>query len=78
MQALEVLKVAVEERVFVVPFDFESNSAAFKSPYVIDFVRLCFALDSVDDALDHKIVLSPSAILESIAKALRAFGLAAA
>jgi len=78
VQALEVLKVAIKEGVFVVPFDFKSNSAAFKISYVIDFVRLRFALDSIDDALNHKIVFSPAAILESVAKALRAFGLAAA
>src|SRR5262249_44536228 len=43
METLEIFKIAVKERVFVVPFDFESNSTArsarlLKCPNVVHFV----------------------------------------
>jgi hypothetical protein len=44
MQALEVLQIAIEKWIFVVPLDLKGNRSRLERPDVIDLVRLCFSL----------------------------------
>ena len=38
VQSFEVFEVAIEERVFIIPFNFKRNSAGREFPNVIDFM----------------------------------------
>ena len=66
MEALEVFEVSVEERVFVVPFDLEGDSAACERADMVDFVRLGFTRDAIDRPLNNEIVLLPSLGLRAL------------
>ncbi len=77
MQALEVLQIAVEERVLVVPFDLERNRSCVERFHLVDLVRLRFFLDSINDPLNDEIMLAPVVSGQSVAKALRPLCLAA-
>lgn len=60
MKTFEVIQIAVKKRVFVVPFDFESNRTFGKALDVIDLVRDGFPLDTVHYFLDFEPVFSPT------------------
>ncbi len=77
MQPLEVLKVAIEKRVLVIPFDLERNRSGAERTDVIDFVGLGFARHAVDGPLNDKVMLIPFPGPEGIAKSLRALRFAA-
>lgn len=64
MQSFEIFQIAIKEGIFVVPLYFERNRAGFKVMNVIDFMRLCFTLDTIDDALNNKFVLPPAVLFQ--------------
>jgi hypothetical protein len=72
VQPLEVLLVAVEERILVVPLDLKRDRAGRELADVIDLVTLTFQRPFVDDALNGKVVLAPSLLTQSAPKPLRA------
>ena len=39
VEPLEILQVAIKERVFVIPFDFQGDGAFIGSPHMVDFMR---------------------------------------
>ena len=77
MESLEVLKVAIEKRVLVIPFDFKGNRSSGQRTDVIDFVGLGFAWHAVDGTLNNKVMLISFPGPEGIAKSLRALRFAA-
>ena len=66
VQPFEILQVAVEERILVVPLDFQRDGSALKCPNVIDLMGLGFAFDPVDDPLNDELLLPPATLLERI------------
>jgi hypothetical protein len=72
VQAFEVLEIAVEERVLVVPLDLERDDAVLVSPDVVDLVRDRLALDVVDGLADREDGLGPAELSERAAQALGA------
>jgi hypothetical protein len=59
VQPLEILKIAIEKWIFVIPFNFQCDGSIRKRAHVIDFVGLCFAFDAVDNSLHNKFMLAP-------------------
>jgi hypothetical protein len=70
MQALEILQIAIEKWVLVIPLDLKRNCSSLERSDVVDFVRLRFSLNPVDDPLDNEDVLLPAMLGESVAKHL--------
>ena len=62
MESLEVLKVTIKKRIFVVPLDFQGNGSVIGSSHMIYLVRGCRALRTVNDFSDYDIVLEPATI----------------
>ncbi len=77
MKALKIFQVAIKERIFIVPLNFQCNDALIESPNVIYLMRHRFALDAVDCLFDLKIYLLPSVLRQSAAKTLCPLGFAA-
>jgi hypothetical protein len=77
VKSLVILKIAIKEWVFVVPFNLKSDCPCGKSRNVIDLVRDRLALDAVDGSPNLKLMLAPPVVVESAAKALSAFRLSA-
>jgi hypothetical protein len=63
MKALEVLEVAIEKGILVVPFDLQSDCRSSEVLDVIDFVRNRFLLFTVDNPLNLEPMLLPSTLL---------------
>src|SRR5581483_10673838 len=59
MQPFEVLQIAVEERVLVIPLDLQSDDALRELAHVVDLVRSRFAWLAVDRLLDDEVRLLP-------------------
>src|SRR6185437_13235263 len=78
VQSLEVFKIAVKERILVVPLDLKGDGSGSERPDVINLVRLGLPLDAIDDSLNHEDVLAPLVRGQGPAKALGALGFAAA
>lgn len=83
METFEVFEVSIEKRVFVVPFDLQSNSVsslvlAIENAYVIDFVRDGFARLVIDCFFDGKCFFDPFLRSQAISKALSALRFTAA
>ena len=74
METFKVLKIAIEEWVFVIPFDFERHRSCLKRACVIHFVGLRFARHTVNGPNNYKLMLFPSLSLEGITKTLGSFG----
>jgi len=75
MQALKILQVTIEKRIFVIPLDFQRDRAAGKFADVIDLVRNRLAHFAVDDFLNDKFGLRPAQLSERFAEPLRALRL---
>lgn len=78
MQPLEALKIAIKERIFIVPFDLQCKHAVFVEDfYVIDLVRqgsnlmLRIIITPLDEFLDRDIPLAPTSIGKCPAHTLR-------
>jgi hypothetical protein len=78
VQAFEILEIAVEERIFVVPFDLERDHAFIIFGHMIDFVGNGFAPHAVDRSHDFEFMLAPPFFDEGASKPLRRFGFAPA
>jgi len=70
MQPLEVLQIAIEERVFIVPFDFASQHARLGAPHMVNLVRGRLARLSVHDLNYLEVVFLPSHVRKATAKPL--------
>ena len=62
MEAFEIFQIAVKEGVLVVPFDFQSEGAAFKFFNVINLVRDGFAQFTIHDFIDLEAMLLPASL----------------
>ena len=78
MKPLEILKIAIEERVFVVPLDFQGDAAVIRSAHVIDFVGGRGPFLAVDGLPDQNIALDPTPSGQRTSQALGEAGFATA
>ena len=60
VKPLKILQIAIEKRVFVVPFDFQRQRAGIRLPKVIDFMRDRSCLLIVYDLADRDPTLVPA------------------
>lgn len=78
MESLEILKITIKKRIFVVPLDFQGNGSVIGSSHMIYFVRDCRALRTINEFPDYDIALEPATIRQGTPKSLRRVSLAAA
>lgn len=78
MQSLEILKVAVEEGVFIVPFDFTRDDAGPELFHVIDFMRYGFTRTAVYTSFNDEVHFCPPNGCKPFSQTLGSFRLAAA
>src|SRR5262249_34016617 len=71
------LKITIEERILVVPFDFQRQGFARKLAHMINFMRNRFTLASIYDLFYFELFLCPIEIIQGPPKALGSFGFAA-
>ena len=77
VESLEVLQIAIEERILVVPFDFQSDGTSVGSTHMVDFMRDRSPLHIVDGLPDDDIAFDPFPFRQGSSKPLRRFGLPA-
>src|SRR5262249_519699 len=78
MQPFEILQVAIEEWVFVVPLDFQRHESRIEFADVIYLMRDGFPLFAIDGLPNDKFCLRPLAAGQVLAKPLSTLCLAAA
>jgi hypothetical protein len=72
VQTLEILQVAIEERVLVVPLDLAADSSnQGRRTDMVHLVGSRLLLHAVDDLGDHEVVLPPAKLGKRVACALR-------
>jgi hypothetical protein len=76
MQSFEILQVAVEEWVFVIPLDLQRDKACIEFADVIYLMRGSFSLFTIDSLPNDKFCLRPIAARQVLAKPLSALCLA--
>lgn len=77
MESLKILEVAIEERILVVPLNFQSDGTVLGSTHVVDFMRDRGPLHIVDGLPDDDIAFDPLPFRQGSSKPLRRFGLPA-
>ncbi len=70
VEAMEVFSVAVKEWVFVIPLDFQGNSAALKSLDVVYIMGRGIGYIVIDTLFDIEVCLGPAAISQIVAQPL--------
>ena len=73
MEPLKILKVAIEERILVVPLDFQGNGALVGSTHMVDFMRDRGPLNIVDSLPDNDIAFDPLLFRQGSSEPLRRF-----
>ena len=77
MQSLEILKVTIKKRIFVVPLNLESNDRAIaRSSHMVNLMGLRFPLYTIDDFLNFKDGFIPALLRKPTTQSLGRFGLA--
>ena len=71
---LKIFQIAIKERVFVVPFNFQRNDALIEGPNVIYLMRYRFTLNAVDCLLDLKVYFLPAVLGQGATKTLCSLG----
>ncbi len=78
MQPLIVFKIPIEERIFVVPFDFQGDNAGGKSLDVIDLMGNRLSGDTIDGPLNLEFMFAPPLLVKRSTEPLRSLCFASA
>ncbi len=63
METLEIFQVTVKKRIFVIPFDFESECSSREIFYVIYFMGDRFSLYAIHNSFHFEVVFAPASVL---------------